>query len=109
MKDLSKDAAESILMKRFYDKPRLYALPEGLQEIVYNGVVNSEGHAIKVMQGLLGVTVDGVVGDETEAAMKNATFTKEQFRDALLAKYKTFVTWDKHGRGWTNRFNKLAK
>jgi len=109
MKALTKDKAEDILMKRFYDKPKLNALPSELQEIVYNGVVNSERHAIKVMQTLLGVKADGIVGKKTEKAMKNAKFTKVQFKDALLKKYKTFNTWNVHGKGWTNRFEKLAK
>jgi len=109
MKALTKEKAEDILMKRFYDKPRLNALPPELQEIVYNGVVNSEKHAIKVMQTLLGVEPDGIVGEKTEKAMRKAKFTKVQFKDALLKKYKTFNTWNVHGKGWTNRFEKLAK
>lgn len=109
MKALTKDKAKEIYEKVFYTDMGIDKLPKDVQEIVFHGVVNSKGHAIKVVQKLLGLKEDGVVGPKTIEAMKNANFTKEQFKDALLDKYKTFKTWDKHGEGWTNRFEKLAK
>lgn len=109
MKSLTKDKAKEIYEKVFYTDMGIDKLPKDVQEIVFHGVVNSKGHAIKVVQKLLGLKEDGVVGPKTMEAMKNADFTKEEFKDALLDKYKTFKTWDKHGEGWTNRFEELAK
>lgn len=109
MKSLTKDKAKEIYEKVFYTDMGIDKLPKDVQEIVFHGVVNSKGHAIKVVQKLLGLKEDGVVGPKTIEAMKNADFTKEEFKDALLNKYKTFKTWDKHGEGWTNRFEELAK
>ena len=109
MRNLTKDTARDIYKNNYWDKFGMASLPEDLQPIVFNAVVNSQGHAVKVMQKLLGVEEDGVVGPKTREAMKSATFTKEQFKDSLLEKYKTFATWDEHGKGWTNRFTELAK
>ena len=109
MKSLTKDKAKEIYEKVFYTDINIDKLPKDVQEIVFHGVVNSKKHAIKVVQKLLGLKEDGVVGPKTIEAMKNADFTKEEFKDALLDKYKTFKTWDKHGEGWTNRFEELAK
>lgn len=109
MRNLTKETARDIYKNNYWDKFSMDSLPEDLQPIVFNAVVNSQGHAVKVMQKLLGVEEDGVVGPETREAMKSATFTKEQFKDNLLEKYKTFSTWPQHGKGWTNRFTELAK
>ena len=109
MKNLPKKTADKIIWKNYGEKYGIESLPQGVQEIVLHGVVNSEGHAIKVMQKLLGVTADGSVGPNTKKAMTKARFTKQEFKDALLNKYKTFSTWKTFGKGWTNRFERLAK
>lgn len=109
MKNLTAEEASNIYKERYVQQYGIDALPTDLQEIVFHGVINSGGHAIKVVQGLLGLKQDGVVGPVTREAMQNADFTREQFRDALLNKYRTFRTWSDHGRGWTNRFNALAE
>jgi lysozyme family protein len=109
MRNLTKDTARDIYKNNYWDKFSMDSLPEDLQPIVFNAIVNSQGHAVKVMQKLLGVEEDGVIGPKTREAMKSATFTKEQFKDNLLEKYKTFATWAEHGKGWTNRFTELAK
>lgn len=109
MKNLTVEEAKNIYEKEFYTSKGIDKLPKDLQEIVFHGVVNSGGHAISVVQGLLGLKQDGIVGPKTMEAMTNAKFTKQEFKDALLNKYKTFDTWKKHGQGWTNRFEDLAR
>lgn len=109
MKNLSKEDAQEVLWNRYYEKKGLENLPSNVQEIVFHGVVTGEGHAIKVMQELMGITADGSVGPNTIKAMKKAKFTKKEFKDALLKKYKTFKGWKTQGKGWTNRFEDLAK
>ena len=69
------------------------------------------------MQNLLGLTPDGVMGPNTRMAMQNADFTKEEYKDEYLRELqfgtvgysKPSATWNKHGKGWTNRYTKLAK
>lgn len=109
MKGLTQETARDIAFKNYYDRFNIEALPEDLQEIVFHGVYLGESRAVKAMQSLLGVSVDGAVGPQTTEAMRNATFTKEEFRDAFLEQLRKTKTWDEHGKGWTNRFNELAK
>lgn len=108
MKNLTQDEARDMYKADYYDKFGIESLPKDLQEIVLHSVVNSGSNGAKVVQDLLGVKSDGIVGKQTKAAMKDAKFTKQEFKDALMDKYKTFKTWDDHGKGWDKRFQKLA-
>lgn len=109
MKGLSKEVAADIAFNDYYERFNIEALPEELQEIVFHSVYLGGGRGVKALQELLGVTVDGAVGPETTEAMRNADFTKEQFRDTFLQQLRRLNTWDEHGKGWTNRFNELAQ
>jgi hypothetical protein len=109
MKALRKEDARGIYKKQYYDKFGISSLPKHLQEITLHAVVNSGGHGAKVIQKMLGVAEDGVIGPNTREAMKDASFSKQEFADELLNKYKTFKTWGTHGEGWSNRFNRLAE
>lgn len=109
MKALTKEDAATIYKDQYYDKYGVSSLPKDKREIYMHAVVNSGGHGVKVAQGLLGLSADGVVGPNTKKAMESADFTKQEFKNKLLKKYKTFDTWDTHGEGWTDRFEKLAK
>lgn len=109
MKALTKDEAREIAATRYYDRFSIEELPSELQEIVFHSVYMSESRGVKAMQRLLGVEADGIIGPKTIEAMQSADFTKEQFKDEFLAELEeNSPTWDKHGKGWTNRFNKLA-
>lgn len=109
MKALTKEEAREIAATRYYDRFSIEELPSELQEIVFHSVYMSESRGVKAMQRLLGVEADGIIGPKTIKAMQSADFTKEQFKDEFLAELEeNSPTWDKHGKGWTNRFNKLA-
>jgi hypothetical protein len=109
MKNLKKEDARGIYKANYYDRFGIGSLPKNLQEITLHSVVNSGGHGAKVIQKMLGVAEDGVIGPKTREAMKDANFSRQEFADELLKKYKTFKTWDTHGEGWSNRFNRLAE
>jgi lysozyme family protein len=108
MKDLTKAEASAMYKKDYYDKYGIGSLPKDLQEIVLHSVVNSGRNGIKVVQELLGTSVDGSAGPNTKAAMSKAKFTKQEFKDRLMKKYKGFKTWKTHGKGWDRRFQELA-
>jgi len=109
MKNLTKADAAAIYKKNYVTNFGIDLLPVDLQEIVFHSVVNGGTHGLKVVQGLIGVPQTGRLDPATKEGMRKATFTKTQFKDALLTKYKGFRTWGKHGTGWTNRFTHLAK
>lgn len=69
--------AAEIFLKHYFYGPKLDQLPEPLQPSVFDMYVNAGGHAVKILQRLLGqigipVAVDGVLGPKTVKAVQNA-------------------------------------
>jgi lysozyme family protein len=116
MKNLTKEEARTIAGEQYYDRFSISTLPAETQEIVFHGIYMGGSRGVRAMQNLVGVTPDGVMGKSTRAAMASSTFTKQEYRDAYLAELEfgtagysnPAATWDKHGKGWTNRYNALA-
>jgi len=133
MINLDESVANKIYKEEYYDKFNIEKLPDNLQNIVMNATVLNEGGGVETLQKLLRqkgaknisgqnkgklLDIDGRMGPNTKAAMKNAKFTKEQFKNMYLLylrnnnkkKTKTgFTGWQKFGKGWTNRFEDLSK
>lgn len=125
MKNLTKDKAREIAATRYYDRFKINSLPNNLQEIVLHAVFMGETRGVRAIQNLLGLTPDGILGPDTEAAMQKADFTKEDFKDEFLRELefgtsktnpktnepysKPSPTWNVHGKGWTNRYTELAQ
>jgi hypothetical protein len=116
MKALTKEEAKEIAAQHYYDRFDIDKLPDDLEEIVFHAVYMGESRGVRALQNLLGLTPDGVMGPKTKAAIRNASFTKQEFADEYLRELekgttgysKPAKTWSKHGKGWKNRYNKLA-
>ena len=116
MKNLTKEEARTIAGEQYYDRFSISTLPAETQEIVFHGIYMGGSRGVRAMQNLVGVTPDGIMGKNTRAAMASSTFTKQEYRDAYLAELEfgtagysnPAATWNKHGKGWTNRYNALA-
>jgi len=117
MKSLTIDEASEIAAEKYIDRFNIEELPDDVQEIVLHATFMGETRGVRALQNLLGLTPDGLMGPLTKTAMKNSSFTKKQYRDAFLEELefgtkgysKPSATWNRHGRGWTKRYNKLAK
>tara|TARA_R110000823_G_scaffold720_1_gene3001 strand:+ start:2514 stop:3650 length:1137 start_codon:yes stop_codon:yes gene_type:complete len=117
MKALTKTEARQIAGDQYFDRFSIDKLPDEVQEIVLHATYMGESRGVRAMQNLLGLTPDGVMGPNTRMAMQNADFTKEEYKDEYLRELqfgtvgysKPSATWNKHGKGWTNRYTKLAK
>lgn len=106
IKNLTRDAAASIYERDYFTSAKLYMLPDPLAYCVLDFGVNAgTSRAVKVLQRVLGVSVDGVVGKGTAAAV-------EAVRDpyALVAAYQRarteyYVNLNKprYLQGWLNR------
>ena len=77
LKQLSAAQAVQIFIKDHFYKPQIDQLPHMLHAPVFDMYVNSESHAVKVLQRTLilfdmGITVDGVIGPITIAATQTA-------------------------------------
>ncbi len=98
---LTKSEAKAILLKNYYEKPRIPLLPEALRPPVFDMYVNSGRTAVTLLQQLLNdmglkVAVDGAIGPATAAA---ATKTFGMASEHLV---------DAYGIARRNRYYALA-
>ncbi|MCF6272571.1 MAG: holin-associated N-acetylmuramidase [Rhodobacteraceae bacterium] len=67
---LSREQAADIFKKQYFEAPKIGMLPAPLQPSVYDMYVNAGGHAVKILQRLLGefgfpTLADGLIGPNT--------------------------------------------
>lgn len=114
--EMRKNQAKAIYYNAFWLSPKINLLPLYLAIITYDYAVNSGSfYAVKVLQKALGITIDGIIGPQTEekAAMavqkdiaKLMLEERVKFYRKLVQqkpKMKTFL------RGWLNRVESLTK
>lgn len=75
---LTRAQAEDIFVQHYFHRPGIARLPQVLQASVFDMYVNAGGNAVKILQRLLRqmgqkVSVDGVIGPQTQAATEAAT------------------------------------
>ena len=102
-----------LYQRKYWNATRCSDLPSGIDLCVFDTAVNSgPGRAVKLLQGCIGVAVDGAIGNNTLAAV--AQFKNQALidlihgycdsRQAFLASLPTFSTF---GKGWTARVERL--
>ena len=113
LKALRASDAVKVYKTFYWDVAGCDNLPVGIDFLAFDFALNSgPSRAIKELQKLLGVTVDGANGPKTSAAAeaKQGVALVNAYCDARLAfmrslKHKTTgkPLWDTFGRGWTAR------
>ncbi|MGQ5718455.1 glycoside hydrolase family 108 protein [Pseudochrobactrum asaccharolyticum] len=102
---LAKQEATEIYVKSYWTQSGGDLLSIGIDYMAFDYGVNSgPAQAIKSLQRVVGVTVDGIVGGQTIAAVK-------AYKGDLIGAYaaerlrfmKTLKTWSTFGRGWQKR------
>lgn len=106
VRGITKAEADEILGAQYLDSVRFDDLPSGVDYAVADYAVNSgPGRAAKVLQRILGVPDDGVIGAVTLAAL--AQRNPEDVIIAICQERMRFMrrlpTWRRFGRGWTMR------
>ncbi len=105
---LSLNDAKAIYRRDYWDKVRGDELPAALALLVFDAAVNSgPSRAIRWLQTALRVTVDGVLGPASMAAVQKAAGQGA----ALLAEYQaqrlvfmaSLPTWRTFALGWSRR------
>ena len=112
---ISRDEASAIYKAQYWDVDCCDDLPNGLDFAVFQAGVNlGTGTAAKLLQTVLGVTVDGGIGPETLAAvatMNLATLTAS-FLAAQQDRYSSIVANHPNQAafldGWMNRVTEAA-
>ena len=113
---LEKPEAYALFYNMFWRTTGASNLPDGLDFAVFQAGVNiGDRMAVILLQRILGVTADGIVGPQTLAAVKTwpldsliATFLQSQkdYYDKVIARHPTQVS---NFDGWMNRVdNSLA-
>lgn len=106
MRALGQPEAELIYRAQYLAPIRFDALPEGLDYAVADACVNSgPKRAAELLQAVLGVEQDGIIGLHTLDALngREAVDVIHAYSQARLAFLRTLPTWADFGRGWASR------
>lgn len=102
------DVAKQIYRSKYWDAIHGDELPNGLDLVVFDYGVNSGIHrAVMVLQRVLGVPDDGVIGPHTLEALQAQPAHETKIISEICAERLHFLqslrTWKLFGRGWGRR------
>ncbi len=103
---LTREAAVSIYRHLYWDAVRADGLPPGLDLAVFDLAVNSgPARAVAMLQRVVGVEADGIVGPVTLAAAwkSDAADTIRRLTRNRLGFLSRLAAWPVFGRGWRRR------
>jgi uncharacterized protein (TIGR02594 family) len=104
------DQILAIYHESYWNPLNCDALPAGVDYTVFDYGVNSGiSRSAKVLQGFVGVDVDGEIGPKTIAAVAqhDAGTLIKQISDERLAFLQGLNAWPTFGRGWTARVQRV--
>lgn len=109
------DVVKRVLKPHYWDRWKADDIKsQSVANILVDWVWASGAHGIKIPQRLLGVSVDGIVGPKTLAAV-NARNPRELFDMIKIARFdfiedicRKRPANNKFKRGWMNRINDIA-
>ena len=112
IKNLTIERAHDIYKQDFWDKVRADDFPHPIGMLLTDFAIHSgPARAVQVLQMVLKVTQDGVVGPRTiEAAKRSGEALKDLCANYLTARSFFLASLNKpyYIKGWTNRLFKLA-
>lgn len=106
IKNITLDQAKAIYKRDYWDKVKGDQLPQRLAFHVFDMAVNSGiRQGIKLLQKTAKVAEDGSIGPLTMAAVNkmNVDSAILIYNANRLQFYTSLSTFDKFGKGWTNR------
>lgn len=106
VRNLTLAQAKQIYLARYWLPLHADAMPEAVAVQVFDAAVNHGiKPAVRMMQRALGVTVDGIIGPQTLAAMTTTDDARfvARFAAERLMYYTDLAGWEAFGRGWTRR------
>ena len=112
IENLTLDKAKEIYRRDYWDRYKCRFLPDSLSIALFDSVVNSNAKRMtKFLQQALGVTADGVIGNQTIGAANRLPEKKvlNDFLDLRLEYLMSLKDWKHFGNGWGARVSKLRK
>ena len=113
IKNVSDEEARDIFLQKYYFANGLDRLPQHLQANVLDMYVNSGTNAISILQDMLGVERDGILGPETLQALENSNITNQMYAERRIEYYNRVARNNPSQRrflqGWLNRANRYME
>jgi len=106
VRNLTREGAIAIYRRLYWDAVRAEELPPGLDLAVFDLAVHSGPlRAVRLLQAVLGVEADGIVGPVTLAAARRADVPQAigRLTSMRLRVLRRLATWPVFGRGWQRR------
>lgn len=106
LRALSEDTARTIYKQRYWDPSRASELPHGVDLMVFDMAINAGiNRSIRLLQEVLGVPVDGIIGAQTIAATRDAdpNWLIDELKVRQERFYKSLDRYPVFGRGWLAR------
>ncbi len=109
---LSRDEAAQIYRRHYWEPSGGPHLPAGIDALVFDWAVHSgPTRAVRALQKVLGIKVDGVAGHQLQLAIEKADVRQTiralcSERRKFLSRLKGFAVF---GRGWSRRVDALEK
>lgn len=108
----TKADARVIYKTQYWNAMRIESLPPALRLPIFDAGVNiGPGTAIRLLQRVLGVSEDGIVGEITLKALENRPHWDviDAFQHERLLHYVSLADFNTFGRGWVNRIAQVTK
>ena len=106
VKNITDAEVSQIYREQYWNAVRADDLPSGVGYMVFDAAVNSgPSRAAKWLQAVVGTAEDGVVGDQTIAAIGNLPLVIliDAYCDKRLAFMKSLKHWPTFKNGWARR------
>lgn len=106
IKNLTLERAKFLYKRDFWDRAKCDQLPDSLRFHVFDVSVNSGvSRGVKTLQQALGVTADGIIGNQTIGAAKSQRSEDVllRFYSFRIAFYTSLDSFKTFGKGWMNR------
>lgn len=110
VKALTKAKATDIYRENYWNKISGDDLPAGVDYAVFDFAINSgPARAVKMLQKVVGVDQDGIIGAKTLAAVRSMSADRviNELCDARLTWLKGLGTFATFGKGWTSRVSRV--
>ena len=105
MKNMPFEHVKEIYKERYWDKARCSEMPhKGLAYMVFDAYVNMGNRSAKILQGIVGASKDGVLGQKSMHLVKgqNSRYMMDQFYEKRQAFYER-LNKPRFIKGWTRR------
>lgn len=106
VRNLTRDVAKTIYRDSYWTPAGCGRLPVGLDYFVFDTAINSGvSRSVKLLQGVLGVRPDEIVGEQTMAAVRERDVVSliASMAAERMAFMRRLSDWKHFGKGWERR------